>query len=476
MTDNSEESKRGAEILNISVDIGYGQTGTLRIFEHDDLPLTVRNFFIQNNITNVSESAVLHKVHEFMDDLIKEHKAITSLIGKMPNCATSQYKNPGERMYKESMQSKELKLVNHHMLRVQTAKNLQKTLKAKPEINQNSIKLASNLTSRASSIYKYQTPTTNSQSDFTFTPKLNLKSQRLARNSINSSNRIEDLYKDAEVRRSRQASMCSTSRDFPFKTDSITSPNSKPVSPLKRIAEPPKVVDRLIRSLKDKEENLEALRKHLHINLDPVTGQKYFKPVILRGPEGQREENVWQDLYKHKKQASDGNIEFPYAPVELDAGKKTQEIVERKRIEKFQEIFNKLKPDSFGRLHSASITCKELGPELVRVLDPLLVEIQEAKSFVTFKEFCDSMGNLLKILTPVEKDVIFLKRKKEEVKVLHQKSRSTADFNNLFVRQIERDNKQKQRMELEKDKVRMEEIKGCTFKPKILKYIVKKKF
>jgi hypothetical protein len=240
-----------------------------------------------------------------------------------------------------------------------------------------------------------------------------------------------------------------------------------------KISETPLVVDRLINSEKDREKNLDELRKQLQIDIDPVTGQKYFQPQIGKKIERQREDNVWEDLYKHKKRASEGEIDFPYAPVDLEAGQKTQEILDKKKKDKFEEIFKKLRPDSFGRLHSKSITCKELGPDLVRVLDPLLVEIQEAKTFISYKEFCESMENLLKTLNPNEKNLIFAKAKIDPP-VIHTKSKSISDFNQLFMRQALRDHKQQQRMDLEKDKVRMEEIKGCTFKPKILKYVPKK--
>lgn len=150
MTDFLYDPKRGAELLNISVDIGFGQKSKLHVHEFDDLPLMIRQFFIQNNIMNHSEAAFLYKVKELLEEAKEEHQLMAQTLANMPNFRGSKWKNAGERIYKQSMQAKEMKLVKHQMIRIQTAKNLMSSGAGNPKINKNSVKIASNLSSRAS--------------------------------------------------------------------------------------------------------------------------------------------------------------------------------------------------------------------------------------------------------------------------------------------------------------------------------------
>lgn len=150
MTDFSYDPQRGAELLNISVDIGYGQKSKLHVHEFDDLPLTIRKFFIENNIMNHSEAAFLYKVRELLDEAREEHQLMAQTLANMPNFRGSHWKNAGERIYKQSMQAKEMKLVKQQMIRIQTAKSFMSSGAGKPKINKNSVKIASKLSCRGS--------------------------------------------------------------------------------------------------------------------------------------------------------------------------------------------------------------------------------------------------------------------------------------------------------------------------------------
>jgi len=209
------------------------------------------------------------------------------------------------------------------------------------------------------------------------------------------------------------------------------------------------------------------------------TGQKWFQPRIGKGP-GSEDEGRKMKLYKHQKRNSDCNLDYSYTPVKLEGGVQTDKILKKKKQERFLQIFTMLNPDPSCRIHPSTINQTKLGEKLNKVIQPLLFEISEANTFINFQDFCDSMENLLKILTPIEKNLIlFGDKKKEEPKtekiVKHKKSYSMGGFSGIFLRDSERQKKVDAKMQLEKEKIMIEENMGCTFRPKTNKYKPRKK-
>lgn len=468
MIDDETNPDRGAELLNISIDIGHGQKSELHVHEFDDLPLTIRNFFIRNNITNHSEKALLYKVQELLEEAKEEHQLMAQTLANMPNLTGKKWRNSGERIYKQSMQAQEMKLVKHQMIRIQTAKNLLNSGAGKPIIDKNSIKIVSSLTSKASDSKKFQFQKNILNADLKEKPKL---IQKKSKKKVEQ--RVEELFKDAEVRKKKNES---AKRERELNEFSFKPEINRKSTEMKREGD---VIERLIKLNEEKEKNLQELRKRLDLDVDLQTGQKWFQPVIGRGPENEDEGRIIK-LYKHQKRNSDSSLNYPYSPVKLEGGAQTDKILKKKKEERFLQIFNMLNPDPSYGIHPSNIKLKKLGESLNKVLQPLLYEISEANSFITFQDFCDSMENLLKILTPIEKNLILFgnkKKKEENTEKLakHKKSCSMGGIGGIFLRDSERQRKVDAKMQMEKEKVIIEEKMGCTFKPKTAKYKPHKK-
>ena len=285
-TDNPvEEENRGVEILNISVDIGNGQRDILTVFEHDDPRLIVRNFFIKNNITKKSEEALILKVHEFIAEVVQEHQLVCMSLASQPNFPTAPCKNFGEKLYLKCLENKVEMLVANQMKRISTAKNIETTLTGSPMINKHSRILATNPSSKSNSVLKFHIPKALSQDELMLSPKISPHSNKLARKC---ENRIKDLYEEAEKKKKRMELMNKKARDSEFSFKPDIKHKTKP-------SNPEEVVDRLLKSKTERDNNIEKLRKHLSICIDPETGQKFFKPIIGRPSDShtRQNSNVW---------------------------------------------------------------------------------------------------------------------------------------------------------------------------------------
>ena len=456
------EAKRGAEILNISVEIGNGQKDILTICEHDDSRLVVRNFFIKNNITSNLEQPLLRRVHEFLAEVAEEHQLINMALASRPNFPTTPCKNYGEVMYLRGLERKEEFLVANQMKRIIAAKDIENTLTQSPVINKKSRLIASTLHSKSNSVLKFHTPRSNSISEPLFSPKINKKSEKMAKANPN---RVNDLHGEAEIRKKRKELKTAKAKksEFSFKPSIINK---------SKASKPEEVVDRLINSKKTREKNIEDLRKHLSICIDPLTGQKYFKPITGRAPESRRscDSTIWESLYKQPRKSLEPQEDFPYSPTKLDGKVQTEKILLKKKILRFSQIFKQLNPNPEGKIRFSEINFNSVDDQLLKTMVPLLKELEETNAALEFEDFVDSMNSLLSSLNPLEKNIILAKKAKKiqvEHKPSHKKSASMASFQGLYTRQISHQQKAQARLEIEQLKLQKQETKDCTFRPSL---------
>lgn len=147
-------------------------------------------------------------------------------------------------------------------------------------------------------------------------------------------------------------------------------------------------------------------------------------------------------------------------------------------MNRYQDIFHSLNPDSSGRISADKVILDKLPKDLFNVLRPFLEEFDEIEEPLNFKQFVEAMDNLLDILNPLDRG-IFLKQKKE-------KDRSNAPEHD-FMPGIKRQKKSEiskdiysrymhktQEKELKLTNARInniiQETKECTFKPQIRYY------
>lgn len=460
-------NSRNSEILNINIDIGGGKTDQIKVFELDQPSLLARDFANKHNLTQKLELALSRNISELIQEANREHAMLNNTMSSRPEITTStSCKNIGEKLYTKGLQHKEQVEINTQLLKMHLDKKLESTASFKPVINKNSLRLAKNPNTR-STIHSRQS--TKTEEVYSFAPKLNEKSKKLAGNSTN---RVQDLYEEAKLRESRLEQMNQHARktEFPFKPE-VT--HGKPHSSAEEI------VERLVNSRNGYEKTIEDLKKKYEITRDPETGQEFFKPNICKSMDALKlqlsprsQESVWDSLYKHQKKVVEAEENFPYSPVKLDSKSRSEKLLLKVKIDRFSEVFQQLNPDVNGLISYKNIQVHEVDTKVLKIIAPLLSELEELNQPLNFEEFVDSMENLLKTLNTAEKDVFLTKQRKkiEDSESSIKKSVSSGDYANVYKRHLEQQNMTSAKLEIEREKKKRKELDGCTFKPSTTKY------
>ena len=153
---------------------------------------------------------------------------------------------------------------------------------------------------------------------------------------------------------------------------------------------------------------------------DVKTGKELFRPQILKTPHNDRDRNIWEELYSHKKKP----ISFNTPSVRL-IDKNSEKITERIRYRRYNEIFQSLSPIN-GIIRYVTIDFKIVDIQIVEILNPLIEELAESKQELDFKQFCEAMDALIKILTPQEKWYLMFIHKDKEEYIITQVSNITS--------------------------------------------------
>ncbi|OMJ66204.1 hypothetical protein SteCoe_37042 [Stentor coeruleus] len=266
---SSNSSNKGAELLNISIDLGNGLSDVLKIFEHDDLRLTIREFYIKNDISNDgTEEILLQKVHRLIAEVLEEHKLIDMALAARPLMSASPCKNFGEKLYQKSMQEKDRILVKNQMKRINSAKEIQESVIGRPKVNSNSMKIINKTNSKACSLRTRSSQKSNSFSETTI--KYDKQSENGVRKCVS---RLEIYYQESVDRRNRSETMNTTARDS---ESPIKGSVFKSKSPL--LSKTPS--KRIITCKDQKLSNSRGERKNFSLDIDKETSKKVFKPVV----------------------------------------------------------------------------------------------------------------------------------------------------------------------------------------------------
>ena len=387
-----EGINRGEELLNVSVEIEDGAKDVLRVFEHDDLQLVVRNFFIKNNIVSESEEAFLYRVSLFMQELIEEHQLVNQALAAMPVFTTPVCKNFGERLYRKCMQEQEMKIVKNQMERICKARLIQESMLGRPKIDCKSGKIASQSPNKSGSTGKHYGGDLD-LSDFIFTPKVR---------ESGSSSRVGDNGKNRVL----QAS----TKEIKLHPKVLT----EKLSPAK-----PKNPTQISAADKIKSQALLKITQHIKIAFDSETGNKVFKPV---------HDSAKSPICKngrviiHNKPGSAADIEKFLSPE-----KSKNPDSKNKR---YLEIFEKLKGKS-GNIENENLNIKSLNEKTAKIIEPVLNWMKNLKQVVEFEVFAEKLDELVQGLQSEDRKFLMAGMRTGSLglrKAMHKHSMSTGSF------------------------------------------------
>jgi hypothetical protein len=89
----------------------------------------------------------------------------------------------------------------------------------------------------------------------------------------------------------------------------------------------------------------------------------------------------------------------------------TNAIVERQKLANFEAIFAQLDSDHDGKISAYRIDITSLEAELLQVLSPLFVEMEEMGMTLNLEEFIDATKRLYKAVSLPEKGVLVKRRR-----------------------------------------------------------------
>jgi hypothetical protein len=455
-------SRRGYEVLNITVDIGGGRQDRIIVYDSDEPSLVAREFAQRHNLNQKLELALSKNICDLLKDINKEQLLLSSSFSSKADQSMTDCKNYGEKLYAKGLRHKEQVEANKQLLKMQLEKEVAEKTSFQPVLNDKSRKLAKYAQTRSNHDFRAHSQTYK-EPEYTFAPKINEKSAKIA---ATSNNRIQELYDEAKVKKQRIDEMYQHAKktEFPFR------PNTGRKGETTDLQE---VVERLSNSKAGYQKYIEELRAKYEVTRDPETGQEFFKPMIGRNYRYDRTiENIWDSLYKQTPRAMDNPVSYPYAPVHLESKARSDKIILKVKIDRFSEVFNQLNPDASGLITYKNINVHDIDPGILKIITPLLKELEELDQPLNFEEFVDSMENLFKYLSQAERDVFLTKPKKkiEESEVSMKKSVSTCDFNRIYHKQVEQKNTCKAKLEIEREKLKLLELEGCTFRPQTTKF------
>ena len=253
-----------------------------------------------------------------------------------------------------------------------------------------------------------------------FTPRINQRSQMLdtSRSSASAKPRFEDLYQEATKRKERQLERFegAVKSEFSFKPEVHS---SKPADP-----DPESFLNRIVNSKKKFEEEMEKLRQELVTDVDPVTGQKLFEPMIVKDTRFERSlesGSIHEHLYSqkdHKKQTTDRlaqeldeNIKAAQRSTKVT--QTSERLLENFRRKAFEHLFNLLDSDQDGLVSAEKVDFAALEDKTASIMQPVLEEIINREGPMDFQEFHMLMDQLLGRLT-LDAKAHILKREKTE--------------------------------------------------------------
>ena len=468
---------RGQEILILNVDVSDNKKDKIIVHEYDVPEKLATEFVKKHNLNSNIIDVLAKEIYRNISDLLKPHQNInlqtTYSSTIYPQCkfsnskATSSTENYGEKLYSKGLKKIEQNTNMKQVLKMQIEQEENQELTFKPKINPISNIIAQRNTNRSqdsikkkeNTIAKYQIEKrVEEQIACSFTPRINSSSNKILQNTKKIiSNRFNHLYEEANIRRQKQEKL-NRENEFSFKPELCN--NYRINSSAERL-----YVKKSCDDLNNSNKNRELK--------DPITGQDFFIPIINKGIYYRnREIPIGDHLYSMEKKNIESSYDYSRNP-NLQARKKTEELVQKSKVNRYSEIFQQLNPNDEGLISYERINQKYVEPIAYKLLQPLLDELKSGNETLDFEQFYYSMDNLLKILSQDEKKVFTLYKRSKEGLFLSsrlKKSVSVSEIGGVYKRQVEKKLNCQAKLDLEREKRHRSELDGCTFHPQTTPY------
>lgn len=436
--ESSSRPGPGEEILIMSVDLGEGRSGRVVVHERDDAGMLATEFcrrqgLPQELVKPLKEQIVANvvklglreeKSREIERTPVRDKKktSVPAYFRKSserkltrPSSSASftpsQSSHPGERLYSQA----------HKETSRQRIRELQKSLDSEaakhltftPKLNEQSVELATKRRGRKGSVDSLLQRGKGGQEsverirkeklekekiECTFKPTIDPISQLIVSSMPRSSSaeRYVQLHEDADRRKRLQSQVVNA-----YVHDICT---FQPTLVAKQIpsAEPPLY----LRLLPNHKPRADAA-PHSHPSL--------FRPITGRSPKYARKPNhtpIGEYLYslRPKPQAHPPR-DKPTPSLRNDASNK---LLQRKRQQRYKEIFTQLLPDEKSEIRYDGIKQEIVDSDLLLLLKPLLDELQSLKVSLNFSEFEEAMDALVRTLDPGAKARLLGYSKKDQ--------------------------------------------------------------
>lgn len=418
------------------------------------------------------------------------------ILPKPKMLVKSQSGNIGEKLYFKGIQQKERTDRDTQIMRLKIQESKANELTFKPIINISANEISRKYSTRLEDSLMQQKTVREEKLEkercekiakekelCPFNPNINPMSEKILKkkNRPSSKDKFEELYEEAKIRKQRQEDLNRQiiSVEFPYRPEILENqPRSQNISD---------IAERLIKAKQDNYEKINEERKRLNEPIDHATGQELFKPLTGRPPRSERNrENIpiGDYLYMQKNKPKKLNQEHPHNPTQLESKNRSDRILQKAKIERYYEIYQTLSPNHNGEISAQGISLEKIDIEVFAIIRPLLEELESLNQSLNFEEFCESMDNLLRTLSPLEKNTITMKRKFKEDDAnlsIHRvasvsKSQLSVDQSEIYERQMEIREKATKRLEMEREKKKAKELDGCTFQPRIKIYRPQQEF
>lgn len=161
-------------------------------------------------------------------------------------------------------------------------------------------------------------------------------------------------------------------------------------------------IDRLLKFKERRQSNLEKIRESQRKleQFDPETGKALFKPQVLSKSRNDKgDKSIWESLYY--KRSKNNHSPIP-SPRKVFIDKNSQKINQKIRYRQFSKIFNELSNNTSSIKYS-EIDFKSADKQMVDILYPMIQELAESRTELSFEDFCEALDALFKLLTPQDK-------------------------------------------------------------------------
>ena len=74
---------------------------------------------------------------------------------------------------------------------------------------------------------------------------------------------------------------------------------------------------------------------------------------------------------------------------------KSKDIIMKMKHKKYRELFNKLDSNQDGFISSSQIHLTKIDENVLRIISPILEELNQSKKQMDFKEFCIKLDKLM---------------------------------------------------------------------------------